>query len=210
MTRPPGGPHRRLERRAFLFGLGGAAAAGPLPLFDEMRPAAGQAAPPADELQRELSLRRDEGLLLHRKVDLGGLRLFRSGRILNMDSPPVARLLVLHLWAVECRPCVEEFPLLRRITEALANLPHVSVALVCETADLAHIQSFLDDHRGDLPRAVHYQSTDERLRRSLQNRAQPATLLLDALSVVRQAFLGSLKQRRSEFADAIQRLARSV
>lgn len=193
-----------LSRRAFVLGTGALS-------FSALATRAFAQAPPAGpELLRELELRRAENQLLHRKVDLGGLRLFRDGKLVNGEPPPVARLLILHLWSVECRPCIEEFPILRRITDSLRDLPQVTVALVTETTDLMRVQQFLDEHRGDIPRAPHYLNSDDRLRRSLQNRAQPTTLFLDALGVVRQAFLGSLKLRRSEFADGISRLARSL
>jgi len=196
-----------MTRRPFLRGLltGSALLAGP-----RLASAALTAPVPGDEPLRELELRRKESELLHRKLDLGGLRLLREGRLLNSDQPPVARLLLLHIWAVECRPCVEEFPFLRRITDSLHDLPHVTTVTVCETVAFDQMRSFIDSHRGDMPRVDHYQSIDDRLRRSLQNRAQPATLLLDALGVVRQGFLGSLLQRRSEFADSIVRLSRRV
>lgn len=199
-----------MTRRPFLRGmLTGAGAA----LLTGWRSKAARAqvlAAGTDEALRELELRRKESELLHRKVDLGGLRLLRDGRLVNSDAPPVARLLLLHIWAVECRPCVEEFPILRRITDSLRDLPQVTPIMVCETRELASIRSFLETHRGELPRVDHYQSIDDRLRRSLQNRAQPATLLLDALGVVRQGFLGSLKLRRAEFADSLVRLSRSI
>jgi hypothetical protein len=197
-----------MKRRPLLLGLcgvgGGLISSGPL------RSAHAQWATGNDEQSRELELRRSESLLLHRKIDLGGLRLLRDGRLVNSETLPVARLLLVHIWAVECRPCVEEFPILRRITDSLRELPQVTTILVCETRELQQIRGFLDSHRGDMPRVDHYQSLDDRLRRSLQNRAQPTTLLLDTLHVVRQAFLGSLKQRRSEFADAISRLSRTI
>jgi hypothetical protein len=168
------------------------------------------AAPVTEELLRELDTRRAESLLLHRKVDLTGLRLLHEGQLVNGSAPPVSRLLILNIWAVECRPCVEEFPILRRIADSLHDMPQVKFVLVTETLDAVRLQRFFSEHRGDLPRVEQYQSTDDKLRGSLQNRSQPVTLLLDALGVVRQAFLGTLRQRRSEFADAILRLSRSV
>jgi hypothetical protein len=196
----------RSGRRRVLGALGGALVLGGA---SGEREAHAQSPVSAEENLRELELRRAESLLLHRKVDLSGLRPVVNGR-LGSAPPPVARLLLVHIWAVECRPCVEELPILRRITDSLRDMPQVTPVLVCETLELLRLQQFLSEHRADLPRVELYQSTDEKLRRSLQNRAQPTTLLLDALYVVRQAFLGSLKQRRSEFADAIMRLARSV
>ncbi len=200
----------RRGRRAFLLGLGGKAALSGSLFFAGRQGAAAPAASPTEELVRELEVRRAESLLLHRKVELSGLRLLRDGQLVNNSPPPVSRLLVLHLWAVECRPCIEDFPLLRRITDSLHDLPQVKVALVTETLDLVKLQRFFAEHRPDLPRVDHYQSIDDRLRGSLQNRSQPTTLLLDALYVVRQGFVGSLKLRRSEFADSIQRLYKSL
>lgn len=199
----------RGSRRALLGGI--AAAVGATPLVAPLGRAAAEGALPTPEQLRELELRRAESLLLHRKVELGGLRLLRDGVPARLPTErPVARLLILHLWSVECRPCVEEFPILRRITDALHDLPHVKTILVTETLDLESLRRFMGEHRGDLPRVDHYQCVDDRLRGSIQNRAQPLTLFLDAVGVNRQAFLGSLKQRRSEFADAIQRLSRAI
>ncbi|HNN95328.1 MAG TPA: TlpA disulfide reductase family protein, partial [Pseudomonadota bacterium] len=118
--------------------------------------------------------------------------------------------LIVHIWAVECPPCIEELPILRRIAESLGRMNQVKIVLVSETTDLATLNRFINAHQNDMPRVEQYQSIDERLRSSLQNNAQPTTLLVDALGVVRQAFLGSLKHRRSEFVDAISRMSRAL
>lgn len=166
-------------------------------------------ATPAGQLAQELSLRQQESQLLHRKVDLGGLRRLEGDKVMA-ESPPVARVLIVHLWAVECRPCIEEFPVLRPILDSLRALTPVKAVLVSETADLPKLQAFLRDNRALLPQLPQYQSGDERLRASLQNHAQPATLLLDERGIVRQAFLGSIRHRRSELADAVRRLIKSI
>lgn len=163
----------------------------------------------AEDPRRELLLRRQEAALLHRKADLSGVRLLRAGQAINVQ-PPVANLLILHIWAVECRPCIDELPVLRRITESLSRMPQVKIVLVSETHDLPTLNGFLKQQAENVPRVEQYQSLDERLRGSLQDNTQPATLFLDAMNVVRQAFLGSLKQRRSEFVDAISRMVRSL
>lgn len=158
----------------------------------------------------ELELRRAESLLLHRQVDLEGLRRLKDGKF-SVEIPQPARLTILHVWAVECRPCIEELPLVRKLADSLEQDPQLRFVMVTETTDTKVLLDFLAQSRGELPRsAPQYQSTDERLRKSLQNRSQPVTLLLDARMVVRQAFLGSLKLRRSELAEAIQRLSRSL
>jgi thiol-disulfide isomerase/thioredoxin len=154
-------------------------------------------------------VRRQEAALLHRKVDLRGVRLLRAGQAIDVQ-PPVAHLLIVHIWAVECPPCIEELPILRRIAESLGRMPQVKIVLVSETTDLSTLNRFIAAHQNDMPRVEQYQSIDDRLRSSLQNNAQPTTLLVDALGVVRQAFLGSLKHRRAEFVDAISRMSRTL
>ena len=61
-----------------------------------------------------------------------------------------------------------------------------------------------------MPQLPQYQSGDDRLRASLQNFAQPTMLILDERGIVRQAFLGSIRHRRSELADAVQRLLKAM
>lgn len=175
--------------------------------------AAPSAVPPAQsaavQASQELALRQQESQLLHRKVDLGGLRRLEGDKAVA-ESAPVARVLIVHLWAVECRPCIEEFPVLRPIFDSLRGLTQVKAVMVSETADLGKLQAFLRDNRGVLPQLVQYQSGDDRLRASLQNHSQPTTLLLDERGIVRQAFLGSIRHRRSELADAIRRIIKSI
>jgi thiol-disulfide isomerase/thioredoxin len=177
------------------------------------RPGLGAGGPPGagtgEDPQRELAVRRQEVALLHRKVDLRGARLLRAGQAIDVQ-PPVAHLLIVHIWAVECPPCIEELPILRRIAESLGRMPQVKIVLVSETTDLSTLNRFIAAHQNDMPRVEQYQSIDDRLRSSLQNNAQPTTLLVDALGVVRQAFLGSLKHRRAEFVDAISRMSRTL
>ena len=169
-------------------------------------PTSADTAPPAP---LELAMRQQERQLLHRKVELRGLRRL-EGTTVVAEPPPVARVLIVHLWAVECRPCIDEFPVLRPILDAMRTLPQVKAVLVSETADLGKLQAFLRDNRSIVPQLPQYQIGDERLRASLQNFAQPTTLLLDERGIVRQAFLGSIRHRRSELADAVQRLLKSM
>ena len=49
-----------------------------------------------------------------------------------------------------------------------------------------------------------------RLRSSLQNFAQPLTLLVDERGIVHQAFVGSLRSRKSELVDAVARYLKSL
>ena len=204
MTAGRRSPPIAFDRRAFVAGLG------PLLLAARADAQLGSPIPAAvEDPTRELALRRQEAALLHRKADLRGVQMLRGGLAINVQ-PPVAHLLIVHIWAVECRPCIDELPILRRITESLNRMPQVKIVLVSETRDLVLLNRFLHEQSANVPRVEQYQSSDERLRASLQNDTQPTTLFLDALGVVRQAFLGSLKNRRSEFVDAISRMTRSL
>lgn len=210
-----GGSPKHWSRRLVLGWLGSSAvmSAALAQLAGGPRPSLGAGGPPgagpAEDPQRELVVRRQEAALLHRKVDLRGARLLRAGQAIDVQ-PPVAHLLIVHIWAVECPPCIEELPILRRIAESLGRMPQVKIVLVSETTDLSTLNRFIAAHQNDMPRVEQYQSIDDRLRSSLQNNAQPTTLLVDALGVVRQAFLGSLKHRRAEFVDAISRMSRTL
>ena len=193
----------RLAAAALALGLGFPV----VPALAQTAPAAGTAATAA-QLQ-ELLIRQQESLLLHRKVELRGVRRLEGSTVVA-EPPPISRLLIVHLWAVECRPCVEEFPVLRPLLDSLRSMPQVKAVLISETADLGKLQAFLRDNRASVPQLPQYQSTDDRLRGSLQNLSQPMTLLLDERGIVRQAFLGSIRHRRSELADAVQRLIKSM
>lgn len=161
--------------------------------------------PPA----QEVSLRRAEEALLHRKLDLRGLRRLSGGQFVP-EAAPRARLLLVHIWAVECRPCIEEMPVLRRIFESLSTTSNVTPLLISETADIPKLLSFLQQNRATVPSVPQYQSTGEQLRASLQNYSQPTTLLVDEHGIIREAFLGSLRTRRSELADALYRLIKAT
>jgi hypothetical protein len=195
----------RLVRAASLCGL--LCACGPAAAQSAATTPGSMGAPAAPA--PELLMRQQESQLLHRKVELRGLRKLEGNGVVA-EAPPVARVLIVHLWAVECRPCVEEFPVLRPILDSLRSLPQVKAVLVSETADLGKLQAFLRDNRSVVPQLPQYQIGDDRLRASLQNFAQPTTLLLDERGVVRQAFLGSIRYRRSELADAVRRLLASM
>ena len=197
-----------MRRRTFAGGVAAALAGGVLGADPRRATAQGAAAPDA-ALASELRLRRDEALVLHRKADLSGLRLIKNGQFVP-QQPEVARLMVVHVWAIECKPCLDEFPLLRGIADSFRSAPQTRFVFISETADGAKLLDFMAKQKAELPRGEHYQSIDERLRHSLQQRAQPTTLLLAPLGVVRQAFLGSIKLRRSELVDSIERLNRSL
>lgn len=167
--------------------------------------AAAQTSPEALEAR----LRRDEAELLHRRLELRGLRRLQGGAWKPAEAP-FSRLLVVHIWAVECKPCVDEMPLVRALLGGLRKFPVVQVAFVSETTDLGKLQAFIEQHRAELPQTDFYQVDSDTVRQPLQNRAQPLTLLVDERGVVRQAFVGSLRARRSELTQAIERYLKAL
>jgi thiol-disulfide isomerase/thioredoxin len=168
--------------------------------------AVAQTAPPVPE---ELLLRRQEALLLHRRIDLATLRVLRGGAFVASE-PPLSRLLLVHLWAVECKPCLEELPTLQRFFGAQSQDPRVKVVMASETRDSTKLVEFIKQHRGWFPNGELYQVVDDGLRSSLQNFAQPLTLLVDERGIVHQAFVGSLRSRKSELVDAVARYLKAL
>lgn len=160
--------------------------------------------------QAELELRREETALLHRRLDLSELARYQPERppaaAFTAARPQLAPVTVVHVWAVECHACVEEFRVLRQVVQSFTSSLTLKFLLLSETADPTDLATFLTQRRADTPQAEHYQVRGERLRSSLQNRTQPTTLILDQRGLVRQAFLGSLLGRRGALAESLARL----
>ena len=155
---------------------------------------------------------RAETALLHRRLDLRSVRTFdpSSGRT-SPYQPSSAPLRVIHLWAVECAPCIAEMPMLRNLINGWRNEPGVQFLLISETLDQEKLRQFWQRAADKVPQVpALYQSTDDRLRDGLQTGAQPLTLLVDSDWVIRQAFVGSLLERTAEFAASTARLLAAV
>lgn len=157
----------------------------------------------------ELLLCRQESLLLHRRIDLSMLRVQR-GQAFAPVEPQTSRLLLIHLWAVECKPCLDELPTLQSFFSAQSQDPRVKVIIASETRDQAKLLDFIKQHRGWFPNTPLYQVADDTLRSSLQNFSQPLTLLVDDRGSVRQAWVGSLRSRKSELVDAVGRYLKTL
>lgn len=144
-----------------------------------------------------------EALLLHHQVPLSDLTSPTA-----VVAVPVAPVLVVHLWSMECPPCLKELPVLLNVMRGYAREPRVRFLLISESADPARAQAHLARLGGLSPQIISAHG-GVRLRSALQDDSQPLTLILDHQRVVRQAFLGSLLGRRSLFTSALDRLLRS-
>jgi thiol-disulfide isomerase/thioredoxin len=155
-----------------------------------------------------LPLADSEGALLHRQLDLGAV--MQWSRQLHTWQPlklPLARVYVVNLWGVSCRPCRDEFPVLRNIVRAWRRSPEVVFLFVADPPlenIASEVEQFWQKPPVDLPDADPCRSSDERLRQNLGSNVQPLTLLLDANLIIRQAFVGAITDR--PLGNAIERL----
>jgi thiol-disulfide isomerase/thioredoxin len=155
-----------------------------------------------------LILRQVETDLLHRFVNMKGLRQWQARQQQWVPaSVPAAPLLIVHIWAVECRPCVAELPVLLKVSQAFLRNSKVKGAqfLFITESDDGVAREYQHEHEADFGNTSIYRA-DERLRQSLGTLRQPLTLLVDSHGEVRHAFVGSLLMRRSELVLSIERL----
>lgn len=155
-------------------------------------------------------------LLSHLAIWDPRTRDFRGQRRGELPGASAA-VMVLHLWADWCKPCVEEFPLLRELEMQVATAHRGRVQMICvamiPSSDL--MDAFMQANRGRMPAGPHFQDTGEQLDRLLRSRfaadklTLPLTLLLDTSAsrrVVRYAVAGSLRARSREFFQALATL----
>lgn len=165
-------------------------------------PAAGNAEP-----DKELEARRIEAGLLSRQVDLTALRTWSPQRQQwSTLASPHAPMLVLHLWAADCKPCVSELPVLRSFVQSWRDSADTQFLFVAETESEERLLSFWNSQMAaESPRIPLVQIGDERIRSILETGRQPLTLILDTNWVVRQAFVGSVAARATELSAAMSR-----
>lgn len=172
-------------------------------------------------VEPELEHRRLEPSMLHHQLKLTGLRPWTPTNAAQ-PLPPVSQqppavpigdksVLVVHLWAVHCEPCVAEFPIWQSIVRSFAKDSHdrLGFVFITETLEESSLAEFWQKHRTELPEGSYYQSIDgmdSDIRRILRTTKQPVTLLLDRQGAIRQAYVGSIAKRRNELVGGIERL----
>lgn len=149
-----------------------------------------------------------EARLLHRRIDLSAvLRWDRRGHSWQPLGKPTERLLVINLWSAHCKPCVDEFPLLRRLAAAWQSQPDVRFLFISDPphdTEAVEVVDFWQQHPGAVPDSDPCRSRTDKLRTVLDNNSQPLTLLVDQDGTVRQAFVGTIHERG--LASAMERL----
>lgn len=153
-------------------------------------------------------LREMEASLLHRRIDLGGVKQWDAARSMwRLLGQSTARLRVVNLWSIHCKPCLEEMPLLSKIVHGWRGNNDVQFVLITDPphdTEEAELEDFWGHPPVDLPAVKPCRSTDDRIRTALKIGTQPITLLLDEHSVVRQAFVGTIGHRN--LGAAMERL----
>lgn len=159
------------------------------------RPAAADAVSPAD---REVERR-----LRHVRLGLDEMRLWSNGAVSTKSLSSHSPLLVVHLFSLDCPPCLREIKHLQRLFQQ--NTPETEFAMVLETLDANRIRQFKIDYKEQFPDVDLYISTNRRIRDASQLGVEnvPITLLLDRDRVIRHAFVGILTHRQEEFLAAI-------
>lgn len=154
---------------------------------------------------------RDEPQLLHRQLSLGHVRIWDNNLHafrppLPTEQVPTAKVLVVHIWADYCAPCLKELPWLRELVPRVETTD-VRFIFLTETNAPANMDKFMQKFQGELPKVDRqYQDTSEQVLKTLAFRRLPMTLLLDDRLIVRQAFIGSIVPRRNELIQGIDRL----
>lgn len=149
-----------------------------------------------------------EAALLHRRIDLGAVKQWDVGR--NLWRPlglAPTKLVVVNLWSVHCKPCLEEMPLLRKIVQGWRGNRDVQFLFITDPphdTEEGELEDFWRHPSVELPDVQPCRSSDERMRAALKIGTQPITLLLDDQFVVRQAFVGNIGNRN--LAAAMERL----
>lgn len=160
----------------------------------------------------ELQLREVEASLLHRRIDLSGVKQWeRATDDWHALSLIPKKLYIINLWSVHCVPCKEEFPLLRKMVEGWRSQKDVKFIFIADPphdTEEPELTKYWRAEAAQLPDEDPCRSTDERIRNMLDSGLQPITLLVDEHLVIRQAFAGAIGKRN--IALAIQRLLSSL
>ena len=172
-------------------------------------------AEPAEEiaaLNQKLSVYSREQKLLHARLSLTGLARVDPSALRFADAPlrSNGRPMLVHLWSVHCPPCLKEMPALAQIMSHLYEESELRAVFIAEDLP-GELAEYLRASAAQLPKVEHWMSgSASSLRIELRDTSQPLTLLLDGNLTVRQAFVGSLADRRNELYSTVSRLLRSL
>lgn len=154
--------------------------------------------------------RATERRLRHVRLELDEIKRWKNGDVSTESLSAAGPLLVVHLFSLDCPPCLEELKHLKRLFQR--GTPGTRFAMVLETLDKARIRQFLIDKQDEMPDVDLYISTNRAIRDAshLGTDEVPLTLLIDRRRVIRHAFAGILKHRQDEYVAALSNVRRSL
>ena len=117
------------------------------------------------------------------------------------------KLMFVHVWAVECRPCIEELPAIRKLLESF-RVQNVHPVYVVETIAKRDVEDFYKTHpQFFADGADHYYGPDVSTREYFEVSAQPLSLFVDGnTKKIKRAFVGSILNRQKEVASVAEQL----
>lgn len=153
----------------------------------------------------------DELKLLHQRLNPSVFqRLDFDGREIKWGPLPSDTsafshrgLMFIHFWAIECKPCIDELPEIKKLMLTLKSR-NVYPVYITESDNRDSVAAFYRKNANLFStEAEHYYSISSVTRDFWGVSAQPLSVLTDGRSVIHRAFVGSLKWRQSQVKDAV-------
>jgi thiol-disulfide isomerase/thioredoxin len=164
---------------------------------------------PTEGWSVEFDSDRQESTLLHRRIALEKLQHW-DGSTSSWIEADISKqdVTLVHIWALECIPCVSEMPYWRDIQIFFeTNVTKAKLIFLVNAFDNKQLTNYILNHSKELPATSIYLPTSPELLRFVQgSKRLPLTLLLDRTGVVRYAKFGTIIRHRSELVLIIERL----
>ena len=181
---------------------------------------------------------KDETALLHHRLSIPPFSVWDSqnkewrGTLPNEGPASSTKIRVVHVWGTWCKPCAEEFPIIKQMDLQIRADYRGDVQFVYVADTLSskkEMAEFMGKHHESMPLGLLFRDDEDKLGADLrgvlpqmtaaQSRPDspserqlnlPLTMLVDQNNVVRQAFVGSLLPRRADLVNGIAQLYRSM
>lgn len=160
-----------------------------------------------------IQLAENEGQLLHRRLNLDAVAQWSwtaSSWSPAFTKKHAAKVYVVNLWSLTCKPCIEEFPFFKRLVDGWKQNKNIEFIFVADPPQdnlATDLVAFWKQSAPNLPNSPLCRAQSDSLGRDLSNDSKPLTLILDRNFVVRQAYVGSIVNR--SLGSAIERLLRA-
>ena len=160
-----------------------------------------------------IQLAENEGQLLHRRLNLDAVAQWSwtaSSWSPTFAKKHTAKVYVVNLWSLTCKPCIEEFPFFKRLVDGWKQNKNIEFVFVADPPQdnlATDLVAFWKQSAANLPNSPLCRAQSDSIGKDLSNDSKPLTLILDRNFVVRQAYVGSIVNR--SLGSAIERLLRA-